>query len=71
MSANTWIIIAVVIYFGIMLGIGFYGWRKTTAYGDYVIGGRDLPAFVAGISAGASDMSGWLLMGLPLSLIHI
>lgn len=68
MSANTWIIIAVVIYFGVMLGIGFYGWRKTTAYGDYVIGGRDLPAFVAGISAGASDMSGWLLMGLPGAL---
>ncbi len=68
MSDNTWIIIAVITYFAVMLGIGYYGWRKTTAYSDYVIGGRDLPAFVAGISAGASDMSGWLLMGLPGAL---
>jgi len=68
MSENTWMIIAVIIYFGMMLAIGYYGWRKTTKYGDYVIGGRDLPAFVAGISAGASDMSGWLLMGLPGAL---
>lgn len=68
MSENTWMIIAVIIYFGMMLAIGYYGWRKTTKYGDYVIGGRDLPPFVAGISAGASDMSGWLLMGLPGAL---
>ncbi|WKK61317.1 sodium/proline symporter PutP [Corynebacterium sp. P3-F1] len=68
MSESTWMILAVVIYFGLMVAIGYYGWRKTTHYGDYVIGGRDLPPFVAGISAGASDMSGWLLMGLPGAL---
>ena len=68
MSENTWMIIALIIYFGAMLAIGYYGWKRTTQYGDYVIGGRDLPPFVAGISAGASDMSGWLLMGLPGAL---
>ncbi|MCQ4619636.1 sodium/proline symporter PutP [Corynebacterium sp. CCUG 71335] len=68
MTESTWMIIALVIYLGLMLAIGYYGWRRTTQYGDYVIGGRDLPPFVAGISAGASDMSGWLLMGLPGAL---
>ncbi|GAB3085265.1 sodium/proline symporter PutP [Corynebacterium aquatimens] len=68
MTDNTWIIIAVILYFVVMLAIGYYGWRKTSEYDDYVIGGRNLPPFVAGISAGASDMSGWLLMGLPGAL---
>lgn len=61
-------IAAMALYFGAMLAIGFYSWRRTAKYDDYVLGGRDLPPFVAGISAGASDMSGWLLMGLPGAL---
>ncbi|AWB85043.1 sodium/proline symporter PutP [Corynebacterium liangguodongii] len=61
-------ITAIVLYFAVMLAIGYYSWRKTSKYDDYVLGGRDLPPFVAAISAGASDMSGWLLMGLPGAL---
>ncbi len=53
-------------YFVLMIGIGLYAWRKSqvTAQG-YMLGGRDLGPAVTALSAGASDMSGWLLMGLP------
>ena len=58
-----------VITFGIyllaMLGIGWAGYRATTNLSDYILGGRSLGSFVTALSAGASDMSGWLLMGLP------
>jgi sodium/proline symporter len=53
-------------YFALMIGIGFYAWRKSTADAQgYMLGGRDLGPGVTALSAGASDMSGWLLMGLP------
>lgn len=53
-------------YFALMLGIGFYAWRKASADAEgYMLGGRDLGPAVTALSAGASDMSGWLLMGLP------
>jgi sodium/proline symporter len=48
-----------------MLGIGFYAWNRTEDLADYILGGRRLSAKVAALSAGASDMSGWLLLGLP------
>ncbi|APT93735.1 proline:sodium symporter PutP [Corynebacterium phocae] len=51
-----------------MLAIGFWSYRKTSEYDQYVLGGRGLNPFVAAMSAGASDMSGWLLMGLPGAL---
>lgn len=65
MEQQTWFLIAVVIYLLAMLYIGWMGWRKTAEYDEYMIGGRGLHPFVAALSAGASDMSGWLLMGLP------
>lgn len=65
---NAWMILAIVLYFAAMLAIGYYSWCRTKKYDDYVLGGRGLPPFVAAISAGASDMSGWLLMGLPGAL---
>lgn len=68
MSDNFWLVLAVVLYFGVMVAIGIYSWRKTTKYDDYVLGDRGLHPLVAGLSAGASDMSGWLLMGLPGAL---
>jgi len=68
MSDSFWLVLAIVLYFGVMVAIGFYSWRKTTKYDDYVLGDRGLGPLVAGISAGASDMSGWLLMGLPGAL---
>lgn len=62
-------IISLSLYFILMLGIGFYAWRKSTDSSEgYLLGGRQLPPAVAALSAGASDMSGWLLLGLPGAL---
>ena len=61
-----------VIMFGIylcaMLFIGFLGYRGTDNLDDYILGGRSLGSFVTALSAGASDRSGWRLMGLPGAL---
>jgi sodium/proline symporter len=61
--------IPVLISFGIymmgMVAIGLYFYFKTENLGDYVLGGRGLGPGVTALSAGASDMSGWLLLGLP------
>src|SRR5574337_774399 len=54
-----------VIYLVAMLGIGALGYLGTKNLSDYILGGRSLSSFVTALSAGASDMSGWLLMGLP------
>jgi SSS family solute:Na+ symporter/sodium/proline symporter len=54
------------LYFSAMLGIGFYAYRKSTSdVSGFMLGGRSLSPSVAALSAGASDMSGWMLMGLP------
>lgn len=53
------------LYIFIMLSIGFIAYLKTTTFSDYILGGRSIGSFVTAMSAGASDMSGWLLMGLP------
>lgn len=68
MSESTWYVLAVIIYIFVMLAIGYWSYRQTDEYDDYVLGGRGLNPFVAALSAGASDMSGWLLMGLPGAL---
>ncbi len=65
MSAQSYQILAMLIYLAAMLAIGYYSWRRTQNLDDYMLGGRDLSPSVAALSAGASDMSGWLLMGLP------
>jgi len=61
--------IAVLISFGmymfVMVAIGLYFYFKTQNLSDYVLGGRGLGPGVTALSAGASDMSGWLLLGLP------
>ena len=54
-----------IVYFIILLGIGLYFYRKTENLEDYLLGGRGLGVWVTAFSAQASDMSGWLLMGLP------
>ncbi|KLE33577.1 sodium/proline symporter PutP [Aurantiacibacter gangjinensis] len=62
-------IIALALYFALMLGIGLFAWKRSTADSEgYLLGGRNLPPAVAALSAGASDMSGWLLLGLPGAL---
>lgn len=62
---NTAILISFAIYILGMLAIGFYFYYRTKNISDYVLGGRGLNPVVAALSAGASDMSGWLLLGLP------
>ena len=52
-------------YLAIMLGIGFFFSNKQDNLGDYYLGGRRMNKWVVALSAQASDMSGWLLMGLP------
>ncbi|WP_260286558.1 sodium/proline symporter PutP [Peribacillus aracenensis] len=59
------IIISIGIYMAGMLLIGYFAYRKTANLTDYMLGGRNLGPAVTALSAGASDMSGWLLMGLP------
>jgi len=56
---------AFIAYFVVIAGIGYASLRRTHGLDDYAIGGRSLKAPVAALSAGASDMSGWLLLGLP------
>lgn len=53
------------IYLLLMLGVGWLGYMSTKNLSDYILGGRSLGSVVTALSAGASDMSGWLLMGLP------
>ena len=69
MSGSTIaVLIAFVCYLMLMIGIGIYSMKKTTSTEDYFLGGRGLNSWVAALSAQASDMSGWLLMGLPGSI---
>ncbi len=67
MATGVWI--SLFIYFALMIAIGLYAMRKSTSSSeDYMLGGRALSPKVAALSAGASDMSGWLLLGLPGAL---
>lgn len=59
------IILAIVIYLLGMLYVGYLCSKRTENVGDFYLGGRKLGPFVTAMSAEASDMSGWLLMGLP------
>ncbi|TCS94874.1 sodium/proline symporter PutP [Hazenella coriacea] len=59
------VFIAIAIYMIGMLVLGYLAYRKTNNISDYMLGGRTLGPAVTALSAGASDMSGWLLMGLP------
>ncbi|MEK5230774.1 sodium/proline symporter PutP [Lysinibacillus sp. FSL K6-0232] len=65
MSENLYQLLAIVIYLVAMLAIGWYSFVKTSNLTDYMLGGRSLGPAVTALSAGAADMSGWLLMGLP------
>ncbi|WLV24931.1 sodium/proline symporter PutP [Aciduricibacillus chroicocephali] len=65
MSDHGYQLIAILIYLAGMLWIGWYAYRRVNNLTDYMLGGRSLGPAVTALSAGASDMSGWLLMGLP------
>lgn len=65
MAISTPMLVTFCVYIFGMILIGFIAWRSTKNFDDYILGGRSLGPFVTALSAGASDMSGWLLMGLP------
>ena len=65
MENQIQITITFLIYFIAMLGVGYIAWQRTQNSSDYFLGGRSLGPWSAALSAGASDMSGWLLLGLP------
>lgn len=64
-NMNGWIIVAFVAYLLLMIVVGAIFAKGNNSAEDYFLGGRNLGGFVAALSAQASDMSGWLLMGLP------
>lgn len=65
---NIAIITMFSVYTFLMLYIGFYFYKQNKSSEDYFLGGRSLGPALSALSAGASDMSGWLLMGLPGAL---
>ena len=65
MTTSTPMVVTFLVYIFGMILIGFIAWRSTKNFDDYILGGRRLGSLVTALSAGASDMSGWLLMGLP------
>ncbi len=65
---NITILLTFLVYLAFMLYLGVRGYKKTENISDYILGGRKMGPAVTAISAGASDMSGWLLMGLPGAL---
>lgn len=62
---ELWSLSAIVVYILILLVIGYYSYKQTNDISDYMLGGRGIGPAVIALSAGASDMSGWMLMGLP------
>ncbi|MFF5794192.1 sodium/proline symporter PutP [Paeniglutamicibacter sp. NPDC012692] len=65
MSEQAFQLTAIAVYLTAMLAIGYFAYKRTNNIDDYMLAGRGLKPGVAALSAGASDMSGWLLMGLP------
>ena len=65
---NSGVLVSIGIYVVGMLVLGYIAYRRTSNLSDYILGGRTIGPAVTALSAGASDMSGWLLMGLPGAL---
>lgn len=64
-SANVLMLLAIIVYLAVVVGIGVVLAKKNHTTEDFYLGGRKLGPFVTAMSAEASDMSSWLLMGLP------
>ena len=64
-QATVYVAATIVAYLFIVLGVGFFYAKRNESSSDFYLGGRTLGPLVAAMSAEASDMSGWLLMGLP------
>ncbi len=65
MSETFTYLITFIGYILVLLTLGYFAFNKTKSLNDYILGGRTLGRWVSALSAGASDMSGWLLLGLP------
>ena len=63
--ANICILISIVLYLGFMVAVGVWYTKRNNSADDFYLGGRKLGPYVTAMSAEASDMSSWLLMGLP------
>ena len=70
---NVGELLAFILYFVVVLVIGIYFFAKSKDNSDkeYFLGGRSMGPWVTAMSAQASDMSGWLLMGLPGSILAL
>jgi len=68
MSFTSPLFVTFTAYLLLMVGLGFAAWYRTRTFDDYILGGRSLNSYVTALAAGASDMSGWLMMGLPGAL---
>ena len=64
-TSHICIMIAIIVYLGAMLYVGYLCSKKNNDTSDFYLGGRKLGPLVTAMSAEASDMSSWLLMGLP------
>lgn len=53
------------LYILVMIGVGMFFYRRSGSHAEYILGGRGMNVWVTSMSAQASDMSGWLLLGLP------
>ncbi|MBO1626046.1 sodium/proline symporter PutP [Bacillus cereus] len=71
MSTQMLILTSISIYMLGMLVIGYFAYKQTSNLTDYMLGGRTLGPAVTALSAGAADMSGWLLMGLPGAMFSV
>ena len=66
MSGTSIVILCTILaYMCVLLGVGFYNAKKNKSSEDFYLGGRKMGPLVVAMSAEASDMSSWLLMGLP------
>ncbi|MDR8523337.1 sodium/proline symporter PutP [Shewanella fidelis] len=65
MTIELPILITFIGYLSLMMGIGLWAYKATDSVDDYILGGRGMGPGVTALSVGASDMSGWLLLGLP------
>lgn len=64
-EGNSFILATILIYFTGLMYLGYQAFRKTKTFSDYILGSRKLGPVVGAMNVGASDMSSWLLMGLP------
>ena len=65
-ESDMQVVLAMLLYFVVVVVIGFvYAKRSNSSSEEYFLGGRGLGPWLTALSAEASDMSGWLLMGLP------